>query len=315
MGEHLTVNDLKYLTSNIIYDNFERGDGNCDKVPFYEDIIYELELQKNLTPIRDKLAKAVCYVYWRKVNHDNFDNDLCEYLYYWVGHKIYSFVSDKTVFSKIIKAFYEELYASDKGAICYRPNYSIDQDLFHKNKLLFEYSKNYKNIYLKTLPGNTTCDDGYINFIKEYINIYKDAYINCTKGDPKIYNCKYLNTLLKQYEHRNLESFHCLNHKAQPLSMDAQGFVEQAEYSSHVPRGSKGNSALVGIPVSRGDNEQYERQFLPHNLTFSEHNELDSTLSHDTNNSTEGGSSKTIAGSVAPVLGVSSFSLLLYKVN
>ncbi|KMZ96372.1 hypothetical protein PVNG_06149 [Plasmodium vivax North Korean] len=314
MGEHLTANDLKYLTSNIIYDNFEREDGDCDEVPFYDNIISELQLYNSLKPIYDKLTKAVCYVYSRKANHKNFDSDLCAYLYYWVGDKIYSIVNDKAVFSRIIKAFFGELYMSDKGAICPYPNYTIDKDTFQKNKLLFDYSKNYNNIYLRTLPGDTTCDEDYIKYIKKYIETYKDAYINCTKGDPKIYNCKYLDALLEKYEHRNLESFHCTHHKAQPGSTDAQQFVEQTKPSSHVPQGSERNTDLIVNTGPRGDNSQHERQSPHKYLRLSEQNELDSTPIHNTNNTSDGGSSKTIAGSVVPVLGVSSISILLYKV-
>ncbi|SCA60405.1 Plasmodium vivax Vir protein, putative [Plasmodium vivax] len=315
MGEHLTVSDIKDLTSNVIYNHFERGDGNCDKVPFYGDIMYELELHNNLKPIRDKLAKAVCYVYWRKAYHTNFDTDLCTYLYYWVGDKIYTFVNDKAVFSKIIKAFYHELYVPVKGAICPYPNDSIDQDTFHKNKLLFDYSKNYEHINLITISGDTRCDEGYIKYINKYIETYNDAYLNCNKRDKQKYDCEYFNTLFQNHEQSKLGSFHCTQHKEQPLSTYAHGIVEQKKHLSHEHRGSEGKTRLVENPVSRADNEQYERQFPLQHLDFSEHNELDSTLSHDTNNSTEGGSSKTIAGSIVPVLGVSSFSLLLYKVT
>ncbi|SCA60449.1 Plasmodium vivax Vir protein, putative [Plasmodium vivax] len=315
MGEHLTESDIKELTSNIIYHNFEHGDGNCNQVPFYDNILYELEMHNSLKPIYDKLAKAVCYVYWRKVNHKNFDSDLCAYLFYWLGDQIYSIVSEKAVFSKIIKAFYGELYASHEGTICNPPEYSIDPDTFHKNKLLFDYSKNYNNIYLRTLSGDTKCDEGYIKYIKKYIETYNDAYLNCNKGDKQKYDCEYFNTLFQNHEKRKLGSFHCTHHKAQPLSTYAQSFDEQVKHLSQVSRVSERNIDIIVNPGLRGDNALHERQGPYKNPGLSDNNVLDSTITHNTNNTSEGGTSKTIAGSVAPVLGVSSISLLLYKVT
>ncbi|KMZ77230.1 hypothetical protein PVIIG_06316 [Plasmodium vivax India VII] len=209
---------------------------------------------------------------------------------------------------------YYMLNSTNFYKICDPIKKDIDKKTFNNNKLLFDYSMNYNHIHLNTISGATRCDEDYIEFIKQYINIYKDAYFNCTKGDKKKYDCEYFDTLFQNYEHEKLESFHCTHHKAQLLSTDAQNTVEQTKHSSHEPQGSERNTGLVRTPGPQRHNTQYERQG-PHENTFlSENDELVSAFSHNTNNTTEGGSSKTIAGSIVPVLGVSSFSLLLYKV-
>ncbi|KMZ86078.1 hypothetical protein PVMG_05618 [Plasmodium vivax Mauritania I] len=299
-----------------MYDNFELAKDDCTSLHDFSDIKNDLKIYYIPYDISDKIAKAICFIYNKKKNlTDKFDTDLCPYLYYWIGDKIYSNISETAKFIRIVNMIYEVLNNTNFHNICYPIKVDIDKVTFNNNKLLFDYSMNYKHIHLNTISGATRCDEDYIEFIKQYINIYKDAYFNCTEGDKKKYDCEYFKTLFQNCEQEKLGSFHCTHHKAQPLSSYAQDFVEQTEHSLHVPRGSERNNALVRIPVSRGDNARHERKGPHKNPGLSEHNVLDSTFSHNTNNTTEGGSSKTIAGSIVPVLGVSSFSLLLYKVT
>ncbi|CAI7718649.1 Plasmodium vivax Vir protein, putative [Plasmodium vivax] len=319
MAKPLTKDDINELTSKIRYSSFDRGQEGCQDLEFYSNISGDFEQRyriHNLHGISDKILKALCFIHnKKKINQGSFDEEICSYLYYWLGDKIYPKVQNQTVFSNIIRMIYDELSRTSMFRTCNALHDNIDEDTFRKYKLLFDYSIDNYHIKLNTVNPNTTCDEHYKEAIDEYINTYNDVYFHCTQGDKEKYDCEYFKKLFKKYEHKDLESFHCTNHKTQLLSTKAQRYVEQTKPSSHVTRGSEMNSDLIVIPGPRGNKAQHEIPGPLRYVRLSEQNELDSTITHNTNNTSEGGTSKTIAGSVAPVLGVSSISLLLYKLT
>ncbi|SCA59567.1 Plasmodium vivax Vir protein, putative [Plasmodium vivax] len=71
MRKHLTESDSNNFTSNIMYYKFESGQGDCKDVPFDSEVRDELENHPNLRNISDKIAKALCYVYWKKVYNES----------------------------------------------------------------------------------------------------------------------------------------------------------------------------------------------------------------------------------------------------
>ncbi|SCA59847.1 VIR protein [Plasmodium vivax] len=197
-------------------------------------------------------------------------------MYYWIGEKIYDISDSTPMFTRIMNMLYEEFNITDNGRICEPLDTSIDKETFKKNKMLFDYSKNYEYINLSTVSGSTTCEKDYINFINEYITIYKDAHSNCNKGDQKNYDCTYFHKLFEKDEHTKLTSF---------CHQDTRKHSPRFYHDTQVNTVSQAKSVL-------GDDI----------LTLTDH-------------TAEGGPTKTIMGSVVPVLGVSSISLLLYKVT
>ncbi|SCA59796.1 VIR protein [Plasmodium vivax] len=320
MEEHLTKNELDIFTSNIWYSNFELGENGCEEIPFYSEIKDELEgiryRHYDLSKISDNIVRALCYIYKRKLNHqNNFDKDRCSYLYYWLGGKIYSRLHDKTKFSNIIKMIYEEIYKTNFLNTCKYLYIDIDEDTFNTYKILHDYSKDYGNIYLKTLSGYMTCDEDYKKNIHKYINKYKDVHSNCRIEKTNKYDCDYFNELFKKYKHTDLNSFHCIQHNVQALSIDGQAVVEPSRESLSVTQTSRGTPASVIHPNLKGDDGQNWDHY-PHEVhDLARRQGLGPHASTPTDETAKSGSTKTIAGSIVPVLGVSSFSLLLYKVT
>ncbi|EDL42611.1 variable surface protein Vir27, truncated, putative, partial [Plasmodium vivax] len=117
MAKHLKKEDLEKLTSHINYSYFERGDTGCEGLHFYSTVKNELEetyQNYDFLNISDKIVRALCYIYNKKKNKpDKFDSELCPYLYYWIGSKIYPIVKVKKVFLRIISMIYDEFYSSD----------------------------------------------------------------------------------------------------------------------------------------------------------------------------------------------------------
>ncbi|CAG9481983.1 Plasmodium vivax Vir protein, putative [Plasmodium vivax] len=315
MGKHLTENNLKEFTSNIKYSYFEDGKGNCGNIEFHSEISSDLIQYHNLSRISEKFAKALCYIYDNKVNHPNeFDKELCSYLYYWIGDKIYSNTNDRGVFSKLMNMFFHVLNYKHTSDICGILNTEIDKDTFINNKLLFDYSKNHGNIKLDTVYGDATCDDKYKEVLQNYIKIYKDAYSSCNRMSQNKYDCEYFKKLYKDDQYTELSTFNCRKYNPATLSTEIPGH-EQNEIVLPVVRGLEGNFRQEMHRISDINDQRniYSHSNSNSSLTITHLLKKDVSLSMD--NTTEVGSSKTIAGSVVPVLGVSSISLLLYKVT
>ncbi|VUZ99497.1 PIR protein [Plasmodium vivax] len=315
MENHLTKDNIDNLTSKIWYNNFELGEEGCRNHDFYLNISDEFEQKyrnHDLYRISDKILRALCFIYNKKSNRQNkFDEEYCSYLYYWLGDKIYNNISNKSLFSQIITMIYDELNYNniEKITICNHVNSSIHPDYFNINKLLFDYSRDYGNIKIDTAPGNTTCDSVFKEYLEEYIRIYNDAYSTCKQGIQKKYDCEKFSPIFNADLHKDLSTFNCIKsqnvvkHPERPKKPEENEITRvhdfphpQATYSTR--HQSTSGDLYIGRNTDSGVQLDQERiQSLP------------------MNDNTDGGSSKTIAGSIVPVLGVSSFSLLLYKVT
>ncbi|SCA59533.1 Plasmodium vivax Vir protein, putative [Plasmodium vivax] len=315
MKKHLTEKNLNDFTSNINYSYFDDVKVNCGNIDFHSDISSDLIQYHSLSRFSEDFAKALCFVYDNKVNHpNNFDKELCSYLYYWLGDKIYSNLNDTRVFSKLIRMFFDVLNEKNFPYMCDNPKTGIDKDTFNNNKLLFDYSKNHENIKLDTVYGDVTCDDKYKEVLLNYIKIYKDAYFSCKRINQNKHDCEYFKKLYPEDEYKKLSSFNCRKYNPPSLTAGIQGF-EQNIISLPGVHGLEGNR---GTEIQRvaGINDQHKfYSFSNPNRSSPETHILNEGEYPSTYNTTDGGSTKTIAGSVAPVLGVSSISLLLYKVT
>ncbi|KMZ96158.1 hypothetical protein PVNG_05804 [Plasmodium vivax North Korean] len=243
------------------------------------------------------------------MNHPHdFDKDLCSYLYYWIGDKIYSNSSNKGVFTKLITMFFDVLNSKHLSYICGTLKTGIDKDTFKNNKLLFDYSKNHENIKLDTVYGDATCDKKYKDSLQNYIKIYKDAYSNCTGNSEKKYECDKYSEIWDEELYQKLSTFSCIHSENGRAVLELQEAYEQQQ-PAQVQNYIQDSATLPSphrIPARDEDlvkNQHTRGQTFPRAY---EPIQLD--------DATESGTSKTIAGSVAPVLGVSSISLLLYKV-
>ncbi|SCA81750.1 VIR protein [Plasmodium vivax] len=293
-----------------MYSNFEHGQSGCEKFPFYTNIKDEIDdSYPSLQIISEKILKALCFIYNKKrYRQNNFNEEYCSYLYYWLGDKIYHKVN-KTVFSKFINMIYNELYSSsDSFIICNTIKTNINKDTFNKNKVLFDYSKDYKNIDLDTVYGDITCDNVYKEYITKYINMYKEAYSDCYETKENKFDCDTFSKLFNNDQHTKLISFRCTESKNPRVALKVQGPTSQVPERTVQLRPVVARDSYM---ISRSEDLTGSHQNHSSPVT----NILNEVESHSIDNTTEGGSSKTIAGSVVPVLGVSSISLLLYKVT
>ncbi|KMZ94984.1 hypothetical protein PVMG_06197 [Plasmodium vivax Mauritania I] len=228
--------NLEKLKSNIVYSKFENDKWNCTDHTFYSNIIGDANTFHTYKHIFQKLLNALCYVYRKKVYVGNFDSDLCSYMYYWIGDKIYDISDSTQMFTKIMDMLFWEFNITDNGMICQSLNTSIDKDTFKKNKMLYEYSQNHESIRLHTLPINTTCDSEYNETMQKYMNIYKNAHFDCTQGDQTNYDCSYFHKLFKSDEHMKLTSLYCRQQNTPTLSTEThEGHQEEEDNIFPIP--------------------------------------------------------------------------------
>ncbi|KMZ76776.1 hypothetical protein PVIIG_05888 [Plasmodium vivax India VII] len=309
MAKHLTKKNLNDFTSKVMYYNFEYEIGDCQNVPFHSDVVDDLNMNPKLKHISQKLVKALCFIYNRKKYHqDNFNNELCSYLYYWIGDKLYANLSTTRDFSKNINMMYEELNKYNQYIICNPLSTSVDKKTFDRNNILYDFSKDYLNIKIDTAHGETTCDTDYKEYILKYISTYNDAYSNCKGNNQEEYDCDHFNRLFKEHKYQDLSSFSCRYRQNDGETLETQTANRVQEPASELDVRSSRYRA------SDGYNFKAENTNFGMHNTRHVHNKLERIEPISSDNTTESGTSKTIAGSVAPVLGVSSISLLLYKV-
>ncbi|KMZ82938.1 hypothetical protein PVIIG_05585 [Plasmodium vivax India VII] len=293
-----------------MYDNFEHEKGDCQHVPFYLDVVDTLNINPNLRHISKKLVKALCFVYNRKKYYKgNFNSELCSYLYYWIGDKLYANLSTTRDFSKNMNMMYDELNNYNQYIICNRLFTSIDKKTFNRNKTLYDYSEDYGNIKIDTAHGETTCNTDYKEYIVNYISTYNDAYSNCKGKNQEEYDCDNFFSLFKEHQHQDLSSFSCRYRQNDGTTLEIQTTHRGQETASELDLSSTTYRVSDGYDFAAGDTN-----FGRHN-TPDVHHELERIGPISADDTTGGSTSKTIAGSIVPVLGVSSFSLLLYKVT
>ncbi|VUZ99814.1 PIR protein [Plasmodium vivax] len=309
MSNHLTREHIEKLTSKFIYSKFEGGEGKCGDLSFFLDTMDDLKNNLIIRDISDKITKVLCYIYMKKPYHSKFQGDLCSYMYYWIGDKIYAKTSNIGDFRKIMKMLYDVLNITDKNMICKHFNYEIDRDTFYKNKLLFDYSQDHGNIKIDT-AGYKTCNKDYKEYMEDYIRTYKDAYSNCYGKNENKYDCETFFSLFQRNQYDELSKFSCVpseNPKAKLEQTSVYGTEEHAQNQQFMETTEVQNSVDHRSTASDLNLESNPSTVFPQDPEKIQPVTIEHTA--------EGGSSKTIAGSIAPVLGVSSFSLLLYKVT
>ncbi|SCA81988.1 VIR protein [Plasmodium vivax] len=316
MAKNLKKEDLKGLPSNFHYYYFDNEHRDCHSLDFHSNIKDEFQGYYNLNHIFDKIVKALCFIYNRKKDtEENFDKELCSYLYYWLGDKIYANISDTKVFKKIINTIYHEINSTDLPWICNPLYEEIDQETFKNNKLLFDYSKDRENIRLSTVNALTTCDEHYKKVIEKYKDVYIDAYSNCNIYGRKKYDCSKFSEILRNEPNKELPSFYCKDYKPQTIYLGVTEKGGNPEYPLPEDRREEMNPGPVSHRgTHRLGSPDHDNTHFRSRAAWDKET-LNSDVSIPPNDTAEGGTTKTIMGSVAPVLGVSSFSILLYKVT
>ncbi|GAB69702.1 CYIR protein [Plasmodium cynomolgi strain B] len=189
-------------------------------------------------------------------------------------------------------------------------NYSpIDQDEFNKSKVLFYYSKDYQDIQRDAAHGEPTCDKDYKEYVENYISMYNKAYLECSgeKRKTNLY-CHNFYKLFEKNQYATLSSFTCT------LSEKHNEILEQPK--EHITQKHAQNEQSVETTIvqdSLGHQSTADGYTLEREPSSKIQQNLEKMQPVAIQDNAEGGHSKSITGSVVPVLGVPFISFLLYR--
>ncbi|KMZ77195.1 hypothetical protein PVIIG_06345 [Plasmodium vivax India VII] len=240
MGNILGDDSLKLLRTKRNYKKFDEEYGTCKGVMFYPAATEELSDFGGFPLISDKILKAVCYVY-NESKTSNFDDDTCNFLYFWLGNMLFSNLKDTKFVSEVIIRLYQRLNENPNQSVCDIPHISMQEKDFQRIKLIFDYSQDYYNYKLDLASYNPPCNGEYRKYLTTYVDNYKHLYKECIEQNQRH---SYCTEFLKYYDvtkHGDLYSWKCnlteTLSKAQPSEREAENKERQAQLGLSSGRG------------------------------------------------------------------------------
>ncbi|SCA59773.1 VIR protein [Plasmodium vivax] len=210
MEKVLGQSELDILNTIINYNSFDKYSDNCANYPRVIAAKHLLDGDFWNNNISDKLLNAVCYVYKRE-NDGTLNENLCDYLYYWLGSKVLKNLRLKHFFYEVIKIIYDILGKGKHGKICDRAKYSIHDYNFQKFKDIFDLSENYNTYKLHFLKINPACDKYYEDEFNSYLFLYNSLRNECTIENTNHNEeyCKVFNKYFTNKKHSEITSWKC----------------------------------------------------------------------------------------------------------
>ncbi|VUZ93655.1 PIR protein [Plasmodium vivax] len=210
MEEFLGKSKLNNLNTIINYNSFSKNTNNCTS---YHRIIAAKSQIDDFpwnNKVSDEILNALCYVYIKKETN-TLDKNLCNYLYYWLGSKVFTNLRLKDFFYEVVKTIYDILSQGELGKVCNPVNDSIYDYNFQKFKDIYDLSVNYytyKSHFIKFKP---LCDNDYQNNLKTYKLLYNKLRNECSM--EKTYNniqyCDVFNKYFTEEKNAHISSWTC----------------------------------------------------------------------------------------------------------
>ncbi|SCA60325.1 Plasmodium vivax Vir protein, putative [Plasmodium vivax] len=211
MDVFLGKSKLDSLNTKINYDYFDKYRNNCDNYPQITAAKHLLDggfWEKN---IFDELLNALCYVYIKKENN-TLNENLCNYLYYWLGSKVLTNLRLKNFFYEVVSTIYRILSKGELGKVCDPVKYSIyDYYNFYKFKEVYDLSEDYNTYKSHFIIPNPSCDKNYQDELKTYVYLYNKLRDQCSieKTNYNAQYCKVFNNYFTNKEDEEISSWIC----------------------------------------------------------------------------------------------------------
>ncbi|KMZ88768.1 hypothetical protein PVBG_05860 [Plasmodium vivax Brazil I] len=160
--------------------------------------------------ISDELLNALCYVYIKKENN-TLNENLCNYLYYWLGSKVLTNLRLKDFFFDVITRIYRILNESELGKICDPAEHNIYNHNFQKFKDIYDLSEDYNTYKSHFIIPNPSCDKNYQDKLKTYVYLYNKLRDECSieKTNYNAQYCKVFNKYFSNERHSEITSWKC----------------------------------------------------------------------------------------------------------
>ncbi|KMZ89385.1 hypothetical protein PVBG_05981 [Plasmodium vivax Brazil I] len=198
--------ELKLLRTKKFYDQLDNAEDDCQGDMFYSGAKSVLDNYKVRQNISHKILKGLCYVY-RKKYGEEYVNDICIFLYYWLADILYDNLIPNIYFSNAISYIFFFLKI-DKGKSCTTPPYRIDVQNFKNIKLFFDYSENYNSYVEQLNTDNPLCNEKYNKHLKSYVDAYNKFQSECEQN-PTSDHCKAFNEYFSSKDREKLSKWTC----------------------------------------------------------------------------------------------------------
>ncbi|CAI7718044.1 PIR protein [Plasmodium vivax] len=183
--------------------------GDCEDETFYKEAKEEISKKRELRDDSDKILKALCYVY-RKSSKDNFDDNICNFLYFWLGDILLKKLENKDFFQEFIRDLFKILI-NKNGKFCTAPYVYMHKGDFEFVKQFFDISEDYK-IYKSQLYNNVLCDKNYMTYLDARVKDYKKFHSECeveTYDSHEKRYCKYFKEYFPKDKPNTLSNMKC----------------------------------------------------------------------------------------------------------
>ncbi|KMZ82927.1 hypothetical protein PVIIG_05574 [Plasmodium vivax India VII] len=229
MNDFLGKKKLGNLRTKYYYDKFDNGWNTCKGNTLYNSSKQELTQRKELHDISEKVLNALCYVYETSMR-EGFDNDVCNFLYYWLASILLKNLKLGDFYSEIIINLFANLKNDRDGKICAIPPFTtFNINDFNKVKLIFDFSEDYNTYKTHFSQHNLSCNKDYKDYLDKYITSYNDIRSECTTERKNYSYCSAFNHYFKNKDHDRLSTWTCKLSENDPRDLDLEEGVEEEE--------------------------------------------------------------------------------------
>ncbi|KMZ95066.1 hypothetical protein PVMG_05593 [Plasmodium vivax Mauritania I] len=199
--------ELKLLRTKKFYDQLDNAEDDCQGDMFYSVAKSVLDNYKVRQNISHKILKGLCYVY-RKKYGEEYVNDICIFLYYWLADILYDNLIPNIYFSNAISNIFFFLKI-DKGKSCTTLPYRNDVKNFKDIKLFFDYSEDYNSYVEQLKTDNPLCNEKYNKQLKTYVDTYNKFQDECHNKQLSSGNCDAFNEYFASQDRKNFSKLTC----------------------------------------------------------------------------------------------------------
>ncbi|KMZ77297.1 hypothetical protein PVIIG_05656 [Plasmodium vivax India VII] len=310
MFNYLGDKQLGFLRTKFYYNQLDNGRNVCQNASFYNLAKNELNKNDGLQDVSDKILKALCYVHEKSFTEKSV-NDICDFLYFWLGNILLDKMKNNHVFHDVIRNLFDILI-NDKKKICTAPTYYINVKSFKDIKLFFDYSQDYDSYIGQLHAHNPPCNEKYQRYLQTYVEAYNTFQRKCQNKPPSYAYCDIFDKYFAEKDPKHLSKWTCNLQPNEPEEIEES---DDAELTGEQPPSTHGKmeqnaNFRGGFEGGREQNAEYtdSSNYLPHQDTS-----VNNSASDNSDATPSSMTSKSITGAVS-VAGALVPSYLLYNV-
>ncbi|CAI7723971.1 PIR protein [Plasmodium vivax] len=216
MDHYLDNIQLGNLRTIHYYYKLDKGRYGCEYFPFYDAATRVLDSYHWRQKDSDKILRALCYAY-KNILAGYLDNDICNFLYFWLGNILLEKLVTKELFHEVILKLFNTLVDDKKDQICELPHSLMFTEDFKDFKLIFDCSEDYKSYEVQHNHPRMSCNNDYKEHLDKHISNYNYFYNKCkieNLGEP------YCTAFEKYFPDKNsnlLSQFNCRLETRNPI--------------------------------------------------------------------------------------------------